>query len=866
MKKPLLFILFYVSCVTSFAQTYTLVGNVFQAKSTCNATFVENEVGDYLPNENIWMSFMPVGNSFKRVEIQFTQFDIHPSDTLFIYDGNNPSSPLIGVYNNNYPINLNLPIKASFGNTTRSLCFRFKSDSSFNASGWTANIYCYDVCQMVNMEIDSLLTMPHPVNNLISICKSDSVSFFANVSFPQNDINYHQSISNSVFEWKTEPMQIKTGQQVWQHYLINGLKRVYLTYKDTLGCISKDSVDVAVGAMPVVTVPSVVDVCNNQDVMLKAGYFNSLFSFLSLNNLHFGGRIDSTIFIPDGPACPPGILEIQIPVQGIYDNQIITSASDIASICVNMEHSFSGDLGFKITCPNGQTVILDPNQHSGSNGMGNFYEPDGTPACSPAANIPGQGWNYCWSEVYPNNGTLTSKKSSGPPRIDSTNTIANYNYYLPSNPLSGLIGCPVKGNWVLKIYDDWGSDNGYVFNAQISFNNSLIATLPNYQQGISNYQFSSNTAFIQVNDSMAYVNNLSTGQHSFNLKLTDLIGCVENYQTTINVYEAPVIDLGSDTSLCNVDTLVLDATCSNLSNCSYLWNLGSSNPLVLIYLDNVVRTYFVAAQKSYGNFSCYTLDSIAVTKSTQAPDAASGISGNTLVCENSQDVLYYVPPINNAFQYVWNLNGNQIASGIDNVLLLDFFNISNPILSVYAKNSCGNGVPSLLNIATNAAPAAPVISLSGNTLVSSEAMGNQWYLMGYGAIPNATNQQLNLSSNGVYYCMHTSPTTGCVSDSSNFISVTSVGVDAFENQPMNLKVAPNPFNNYTLISYYLIESAVVDLKVYSITGQTVYSMPNMKQTKGNHEIEINGNRLNQGLYFYQLKIGNQSYSGKLIRM
>lgn len=866
MKKSILFILFNVSCIISFAQTYTLVGSSSQTKTTCNAIFMENTIGSYFTNEDIWMSFKPVGNSYKRIAVHFSQFDVHPSDTLFIYDGNSINATLIGVYNNNLPINLNLPIKASYANTSGNLCFRFKSDTAYTASGWTATVYCFDICQSVNLDIDSLLSIPNPVNNVISTCKSDTISLFASVSFPQNNLYYQQSISGSTFEWHPEPAILKTGQQIMHNYQNNGIKRVYLTFKDNIGCTSYDSVDVVVGAMPVVNVLNPINLCSNEAFMLKAGYLNSVFSFTNLNQIQSKSSIDTTIFIPDGPNCPPGVLSINIPVNIANTSQYINAASDIASICVNIEHSFSGDLGFRIFCPNGQNVILDPNQHSGSNGLGNFFEPDGTPPCSSAANIEGQGWNYCWSETFPNIGTLANKKGSGPSKIDSTNTIANYNYFLPSNPLSALVGCPVNGLWQLQITDDWGADNGYLFNAGINFNPTIISSLPNYQQGINSLQFSSNSSFNQINDSIVIVNNLTPGNHTYNLKISDIKGCVENYQTNINVFEAPVIELGNDTSLCNTDTLWLDATCSNLSNCNYLWNFGSSSPVQLIYLDTIVRTYFVTAQKSYGNFSCYTLDSISVVNSMQAPDAAGNISGNVSVCENSQDVLYYVPPIGNAFQYVWNLNGSQIAAGLDNVLFLDFNNLNNPVLSVYAKNTCGIGAPSILNISTITAPPPPQISQSGNTLISSVASGNQWYLIGYGAIPNATSQQYNLTTTGNYYCLVTSPSSGCISDTSNFINVTSVGINEIEDKAVNLHIAPNPLSNYTVFSYYLIENTIVDLNIYSITGEIIYNLTNMKQLKGNQEIEINANRMNKGLYFYRLKIGNKTYSGKLLRL
>ena len=197
---------------------------------------------------------------------------------------------------------------------------------------------------------------------------------------------------------------------------------------------------------------------------------------INAQTLSFG--FDSTMFIPDGPACPPGILYANVLVNNFPINAVISTDSDIVSICINIEHSYVGDLGFKLFCPNGQNVRLDANITSGSNYLGVPYKPDGSPACDSLVNPHGTGWNYCWSSVYPNNGLTLNQLSAstgtgtimvGDKRtIDSTNVYIHTNYIKPDSSFASLIGCPLNGNWSMQITDNWSLDNGYIFGWSVN--------------------------------------------------------------------------------------------------------------------------------------------------------------------------------------------------------------------------------------------------------------------------------------------------------------------------------------------------------------------------------------------------------------
>ncbi len=62
------------------------------------------------------------------------------------------------------------------------------------------------------------------------------------------------------------------------------------------------------------------------------------------------------------------------------------------------------------------------------------------------------------------------------------------------------------------------------------------------------------------------------------------------------------------------------------------------------------------------------------------------------------------------------------------------------------------------------------------------------------------------------------------------------------------KIYPNPFNSTGIIRVDLPESALLSLKVYNITGQTVSVLNNTIIQAGSHSFSLNGDHLSAGMY------------------
>lgn len=75
---------------------------------------------------------------------------------------------------------------------------------------------------------------------------------------------------------------------------------------------------------------------------------------------------------------------------------------------------------------------------------------------------------------------------------------------------------------------------------------------------------------------------------------------------------------------------------------------------------------------------------------------------------------------------------------------------------------------------------------------------------------------------------------------------------------------PNPFNPTTQIKFYLPTDGLVEVNIYNLQGQLIQSLINEKLDGGFHSLQFDGSKLSSGLYFYELKFGQQRLIQKML--
>jgi hypothetical protein len=75
-------------------------------------------------------------------------------------------------------------------------------------------------------------------------------------------------------------------------------------------------------------------------------------------------------------------------------------------------------------------------------------------------------------------------------------------------------------------------------------------------------------------------------------------------------------------------------------------------------------------------------------------------------------------------------------------------------------------------------------------------------------------------------------------------------------QPLKMMLYPNypnPFNPKTTINYELQITNYVDLSIYNIIGEKVFTLVDQKQRAGMYQVEWDARGFASGVYFYQLR-------------
>ncbi len=153
--------------------------------------------------------------------------------------------------------------------------------------------------------------------------------------------------------------------------------------------------------------------------------------------------------------------------------------------------------------------------------------------------------------------------------------------------------------------------------------------------------------------------------------------------------------------------------------------------------------------------------------------------------------------------------------------------------------------------------ATPTITQSGASLSSSSGPSYQWYYNTV-AVSGATLQNYTAAGNGNYYIISTN-SVGC-SSTSNVLTVSSVGLQAYSAIKNALIAYPNPFSENTTLQLSLTENTNVIIEIYTILGQKINTLTNSNYGVGIHNFTFGAKKLgfNAGVYFVKTTINGNS--------
>ncbi len=611
------------------------------------------------------------------ISVTFNSFNLNTTDddpsandnvdNITVYDGDNVSAPVVGVYTGTSLEGI--VIQPSSTNSSGCLTFKFISNTVGTGS-FTASVSCFVPC---NDPTAAGIIVGGITSDSIRVCIGEPVMFENAGSLAET------GFAISSYKWDFMDGSTALTEDATHSFSEPGLYRVELYVTDNNPdnvCINNNLIDllVYVASKPDFTgFPGDTTICIGESALLTAvpeDYETTWKGFPNGESTSEGCFSDDEL----GVAQTIDLLQTDF-----ISGSTITNVNQILSICVEMEHTFIGDLDIKITCPNSQTLILHQ-QGGGGVYLGEPVEEDSID-CSDPSTI-GSPFEYCFTP----SAALTW---AGFVAADSTATTIPAGDYLPIGSFSNLIGCPTNGVWQISAIDNWGGDDGALFSFNLSLDSALYLTpaFINPQIGgqVDSSYWSATSTFVSnlsVNGDVVTITPTVAGTYNYVYTVIDNYGCV--YDTSVNVIitPQPTAFAGNDTVLCDNIDFQLNGSISGgiVPAPSYLYSWvpvsAVSDPSILNPdLNTTSDQTLILSIAPVGHPLCIVIDSMSI--SFFAPGVNLG--EDEIICSNSNAVL--TDSIDKPFAtYLWstgdttksivvNTSGNFWVSSIDGICL-----------------------------------------------------------------------------------------------------------------------------------------------------------------------------------------------------
>ncbi len=536
------------------------------------------------------------------VQLTFSAFALQTSpnannsDYLSIFDGDNTSANSLGDYTGSSIQGLS--VTGTVNNVSGCLTIVFNAAGQPNAGspGFEAQITTTTPCAPPTA--NSAITDPDPIDPAIqsvSVCLDIPVSFSSAGSAAAPGF----TLANYIWNFDDGTILNNNGAAVSHSFSEPGEYVVTLTVEDNNGCqsLNINPLQILVSTYPIFSGMQDLETCLGQEIQGVAVVGSD--ETLDQENAIGGGVTGET-----WTALPPQVVagetyladgagfsySTSLTFDFFEADAVLASCDDLLNIFVNMEHSFMGDLGLFITCPNGTMVSLvewGTNGGGGTN-LGESVDTESTTA--------GTGYDYYWSPDA-TNGTWGENANVNTHTYVNNEGETVTTPYLPAGEyeafgnLCDLVGCPLNGDWTFSVTDNLAIDNGYIFAWGIAFNPLLYPGVTTFTPTIgagadSSYWVTTGAQWITditPDGDIITINAEEAGQFDYTYVVINSFGCTFDTTITLNVTQAPLVTAGID-QLFSCGQVELDGglvgspdvACSSCGDFNFCYDEGES--------------------------------------------------------------------------------------------------------------------------------------------------------------------------------------------------------------------------------------------------------------------------------------------------
>jgi subtilisin-like proprotein convertase family protein len=571
-----------------------------------------------------------------------------------------------------------------------------------------------------------------------------------------------------------------------------------------------------------------------------------------------------------GGSVPDNNTEVCFPVTVSGLPSQIDTSFGLSQICINLNHTWDGDLNIKIKAPDGTYIMLSDN----NGGSGDNYT------------------NTCFAM----NGSSGSIGAGTPPFGG---------IFVPNQDINGVNNNQnPNGTWYLCVTDEVPADFGTLFSFSITFaahppqgsggstsgpcgmTNGLACMCPD---GTSNCDL-----LPDMTASALIIQN----QH------TEYPGLITLSNATPNIGWGPMEIHGSNSCWC--DTVTVPCSTSQCPDGSYpkqklKQTIYHKNGSVITSHDTLTNG-IMSYHPSHGHIHVDNWAEFTLRRWTPDPDATTwpivatgskvsfclinlgdctsdygycrdGNYGSIVTmagipnspfgmvsgCGTDQGIY-----VGNLDIYSEGLSGMSIdLTGVCNG---DYYivSVTDPDNNFLESDETNNWAATPITLTQQTAGPVASFTHSGGPNVqfyntASVTNTYQWYF-GDGGTSTNQNPQHFYTANGLYN-VTLIVTSECGSDTTTqFVSVTTVGLEESVAGALGYSVYPNPISESTTVSYFLPDKTNVGFELYNTLGQKMYSVNKGKQETGHYEFNFSLEelKLEKGIYFLRLKTDSKS--------
>lgn len=583
-----------------------------------------------------------------------------------------------------------------------------------------------------------------------------------------------------------------------------------------------------------------------------------------------------------GGAIPDNNTEICFPVTVSGLPSQIDTSFGVAQVCVNLIHTWDGDLDIKLRAPDGTVVVL-----SNNNG--------------------GSGDNYT-NSCFAMNGANGQIGLASPPFTGT---------FIPNGNINGVNNNQnPNGVWYLCITDEVPADAGTLLNFSITF-----ASNPPQGGGGGGTPTgpcsTSNGLACQCPDGVSTVCDLlpdmTASAQIIQQQHTETPGLITLSNATPNIGWGPMEIHGSNSCWC--DTVSVACTTPICPDGSYpkqklVQRIYRKNGSVISSYDTL-STGMMSYHPTHGHIHVDDWAEFTLRKATANPDATTwpiiaagakisfclinlgdctsnvgycrdGNYGPTITmanipnspfgmvsgCGTSQGIY-----VGNLDIYSEGLAGMSIdLTGVCNG---DYYivSVTDPDNDFIESNETNNWAATPITL-TQQIP-APVASFSyttnqNNVQFSNPPSVNYTYQWFFGDGTTSTNQNpLHTYTATGMYAVTLIVSSGCGSDTTTqIVNIITLGINETAATSLGFNAYPNPISESTTISYLLTEKTEVSFELYNALGQRIEVINKGTQLAGGYEFNFNMKQLNleNGIYILKLITGTKSASIRLTQI